>query len=1060
MYKKLFIIELIIFYIISSAYAYQAKIIPDNLSQKDFFGLSVALSNDFAIIGSNSYYSWLGGYAILYKLNSETNKWSEEAILVPDVEAKDIDFGKSVSLSNEYAVIGAFGDRGKGPYTGAVYVYKKEATTWSCSQKLTASDGDQYDTFGYSVSLSNDFLIIGAKSDISNGASTGSAYIFKLINGVWTEITKIIPQDGANMDSFGSSVSISDNYAIVGSYNDDDNGDNSGSAYIYSRKDNSWSFQSKILPNDGTSNANFGFSVSISDDFAIVGAVFDDENGINSGSAYIFDHDIDGWKQSVKLISNDTIYGDNFGHSVSIFNSYAAAGSIYNNNGAVYIFKNINGKWNYFNKLSDYNGSMCDNFGYAVAISDEYIIAGSPKSDEIGTDSGSAFIFTKEVTNNPPSIINPIKDYSLPKNFKSFFVVNLESVFLDLENDELVYTATTDNNTSISLIENNLQLSSKLGVTGISQITVTANDGEYMSNLSFKVAIYEISSSIIPVNTDLKADDTIQMIFNEYSKKLELVFTKKNLTKQRRELWYKSIDDNKIISSDFIGYCLHSSLCPVSIAINPNTKSPAIAYRDHNNNLVYVQLYRDVWVSQLVTHIGANCSLDFDPSDNNPAIAFNSRGDYNLYYAKWNESEWNIELLSYSDACFESLRFNPITKERGISYQTLGWSGHPSKIAYFGLGIIDGSPEYVGGGNSLAFDNIGQPHITYFDHSNGFLKYTYFNSIEWSKQIIDSEAVGSFTSLEISDNITKYVSYVKSDFSESTLNYAIQNDNKHWNIKTILKASNINEWSSLALDSELNVNIAYIANSIACVKKICNNNKYDFDANGLIELKDVIIALNILTMNKKHRITKDESKNQIKLFYTSETHVVNGINAYKLDYTNTNNHSYFKSKNDKYGSDHEWYSTIYIKHEDDSQTLIGGPGVSYYLQTFGKGDEYFIIDETWDIENEYSLSPTDALMIAETIKCHGKENTRIFITKQLGWNKLNFSTWFFHKHGRAKGWETGFPPEAHMETFTYHGSGIYNSYIDGIEFSTTNHSNNQNLTIVDVIVILKNISNL
>ena len=115
----------------------------------------------------------------------------------------------------------------------------------------------------YLVSIDGDYAIIGAISDDDNGSGSGSAYIFYNNNGVWEQHSKIKPMDGANKDLFGGSVGISGDYAIVSAYYDDDNGDNSGSAYIFNRSNNEWKQYFKLTPSDGEYMDQFGFSVSI-----------------------------------------------------------------------------------------------------------------------------------------------------------------------------------------------------------------------------------------------------------------------------------------------------------------------------------------------------------------------------------------------------------------------------------------------------------------------------------------------------------------------------------------------------------------------------------------------------------------------------------------------------------------------------------------------------------------------------------------------------------------------------------------------------------------------------
>ncbi len=153
--------------------------------------------------------------------------------------------------------------------------------------KITASDGAKSDYFGNAVSISGDYAIAGASGDDDNGDGSGSAYIFKKDGRSWSQQAKIVPNDGKAGDRFGCSVSVSGDHAIVGAYGDDDNGNGSGSAYIFEKDEPIWSQQARIIPNDGKAGDSFGRSVSISGNYAIVGAPGDDDNGSGSGSAHI-----------------------------------------------------------------------------------------------------------------------------------------------------------------------------------------------------------------------------------------------------------------------------------------------------------------------------------------------------------------------------------------------------------------------------------------------------------------------------------------------------------------------------------------------------------------------------------------------------------------------------------------------------------------------------------------------------------------------------------------------------------------------------------------------------
>ena len=249
------------------------------MADKKWFMVMAAVIVYFAYAGAAWAGTGWGESTIVIVTVTERQK-----LLASDGAAND-QFGYSVSISGDYAIVGAYADDDKGSNSGSAYVFKRDGTNWSEQQKLTASDGAASDLFGRSVSISGDYAIVGADYDDDNGSYSGSAYIFKWDGSNWVQQQKLIASDGAANDYFGYSVSISGDYAIVGAYVDDGS---KGSAYIFKRNGTSWSQQAKLLASDGATSDLFGCSVSISGDHAIVGAYQNDDEGTDSGSAYAF----------------------------------------------------------------------------------------------------------------------------------------------------------------------------------------------------------------------------------------------------------------------------------------------------------------------------------------------------------------------------------------------------------------------------------------------------------------------------------------------------------------------------------------------------------------------------------------------------------------------------------------------------------------------------------------------------------------------------------------------------------------------------------------------------
>ena len=199
-----------------------------------------------------------------------------------------------------------------------------KGTSWGVLDKITASDGAKYDNFGHSVSISGDYVVVGALWDDIDGTRSGSAYIFHRYESNWTEKAKITSSDGEDEDWFGKSVSMSGDYTVIGAYGDDDNDSRSGSAYIFHKNGTDWEEQAKLLASDGEEFDNFGYTASISGNYVAIGAGFACNN---NGAAYIFHRNGTTWTEDTKLTASDGEIDDWFGKSVSISGYYALIGA-------------------------------------------------------------------------------------------------------------------------------------------------------------------------------------------------------------------------------------------------------------------------------------------------------------------------------------------------------------------------------------------------------------------------------------------------------------------------------------------------------------------------------------------------------------------------------------------------------------------------------------------------------------------------------------------------------------------------------------------------------------
>ena len=322
------------------------------------------------------------------------------------------EFGKTLSVSGDTLVVGASDATvGGNANQGAAYVYMRDGSgTWNFVVKLTASDGAAGDFFGRAVGVSGPTIVVSAYFDADNGNGSGSAYVFENQGGTWTETRKLTASDGASNDYFGHAVAVDGDFIVVGAWGVDVAGNaDQGAAYVYYRNEGGiglWGQAAKLTASDGEATDHFADTVSISGNTVVVGAQLDDDRGIDAGSVYVFDRhypNFGNWGQVTKLNASDGVTGDRFGNVVAVSGSTIVAGAYFNDDngtdsGSVYVFQNQSGTWNWdqIAKLNASDGAADDHFGNPVTISGDIIAVGAGLNDDNGIASGSAYIFAPD----------------------------------------------------------------------------------------------------------------------------------------------------------------------------------------------------------------------------------------------------------------------------------------------------------------------------------------------------------------------------------------------------------------------------------------------------------------------------------------------------------------------------------------------------------------------------------------------------------------------------------------------------------------------------------------
>jgi hypothetical protein len=408
----------------AAGWSQEAKLQASDIELNDRFGYSVSMSGDGTKVIMGAYYEDTDGTdaGAAYIFAYDGSSWSQEAkIQSSDIAAghgADDNFGFSVSMNSDgtKVIVGANKEDTGAADAGAAYIFAYDGSSWSQEGTIRASDPEQWDNFGNSVSMSGDGtkVIVGAKWEDTTYANAGSAYIFAYDGSSWSQEGKIRALDPEGNDNFGNDQAVSMNSdgtkVIVGAKWEDTTYANAGSAYIFAYDGSSWAQEAKFQSTDIELYDNFGYSTSMSSDGTkvIVGAPFEDTDGTSAGSAYIFAYDGSSWSQEGKIQSSDVEYNDRFGTSVSMNSdgTKVIVGAHLEDEqvadaGAAYIFAYDGSSWSQEGKIQASDPETTDYFGTSVSMSGDgtKVIAGAYRKYSANPPStGAAYTFDYKAT--------------------------------------------------------------------------------------------------------------------------------------------------------------------------------------------------------------------------------------------------------------------------------------------------------------------------------------------------------------------------------------------------------------------------------------------------------------------------------------------------------------------------------------------------------------------------------------------------------------------------------------------------------------------------------------
>jgi hypothetical protein len=276
-------------------------------------------------------------------------------------------------------------------------VFSRAALAHLKTAKLFPPDANAGDSFGASVAIDGNTAVVGAYQNDSNGSDCGAVYVYELSGAQLTKRQKLVALDGSPGDQFGRSVAIDGNSIVVGSYYGDSNTPDTGSAYVFARSGDVWTQQQKLIAPDAAPDDRFGCSVSIDNNTIVIGAY---RRNSFTGSAYVFVRTGLTWDFQQELTASDAQSGEHFGYSVAIDNNIIIIGapnddySSVGDAGSAYLYQRQDTTWLEQNILRASDGGPSHHFGFSVALDGNWAVIGAYEGDtNIVSGAGTAYVF-------------------------------------------------------------------------------------------------------------------------------------------------------------------------------------------------------------------------------------------------------------------------------------------------------------------------------------------------------------------------------------------------------------------------------------------------------------------------------------------------------------------------------------------------------------------------------------------------------------------------------------------------------------------------------------------
>lgn len=387
----------------ASAQGDQQQVVGSALQDEDTFGIAVAVSGDWSVVGATGADDLGVNSGAAYIYERTASGWVERQRIKASDAATNAAFGSSVDIEGTTIVVGAPGASFQGMAgVGAIYTFECSGGVWSETSKLVPNDAAADYALGFSVALSGSCVIGGAIYESHAGLHSGAAYLFENTGGSWTQAAKVVSSDGATSHLFGYSVSLNGSIAAVGAVGVSQGGYGYvGAAYVFEKQGTQWPETQKLMPPNPSSTQYFAIASAINTDSILVGAPGNHMGAPYGGAVFVYQHPNMSWDQTAILVAPDVESLDDFGRKLSVSGDHAIIGSLNNDSapaeGAAYIYRQQGQDWQNVGKCVA-SGLVYGDVMDAASIDGSTILVSNPFFDGAcpGTatcDSGAAYFF-------------------------------------------------------------------------------------------------------------------------------------------------------------------------------------------------------------------------------------------------------------------------------------------------------------------------------------------------------------------------------------------------------------------------------------------------------------------------------------------------------------------------------------------------------------------------------------------------------------------------------------------------------------------------------------------